>query len=102
VRGVYGLAATDAGFLHQYFYYLRHAGGWDERPGPGDPALARALFVRGEERPVAIQGRVYSEYLAHNAASAGPMPRGLNIGGIVVLLPGPYAACSTAVPEGRH
>jgi 4-amino-4-deoxy-L-arabinose transferase-like glycosyltransferase len=101
VRGTLGPSTADEVFLHQYFYYLRHAGGWEERQPEDDEALARALFVRGEERPVAINGRHYAESLERHPA-AGPLPRGVRIGGILVLLPGPYAPCAAAVPEGTY
>jgi 4-amino-4-deoxy-L-arabinose transferase-like glycosyltransferase len=101
VRGTFGLSTEDAMFLHQYFYYLRRAGGWEERPAHDDEALARALFVRGEARPVAIEGRLYSESLDRRPAT-GPLPSGVRVGGILVLLPGPYGHCVAAMPEGMY
>ena len=101
VRGTSGLSTGDEVYLHQYFYYLRHAGGWEERQPEDDETLARALFVRGEARPVAINGKHYAESLERHPA-AGPLPRGVRIGGILVLLPGPYAPCAAAVPEGMY
>ena len=55
--------------------------------------------MRGEARPVVINGKHYAESLERHPA-AGPLPRGVRIGGILVLLPGPYAPCAAAVPEG--
>jgi hypothetical protein len=101
VRGTSGLSTGDEVYLHQYFYYFRHAGGWEERQPEDDETLARALFVRGEERPVVINGKHYAESLERHPA-AGPLPRGVRIGGVVVLLPGPYAPCAAAVPEGMY
>jgi 4-amino-4-deoxy-L-arabinose transferase-like glycosyltransferase len=101
VGGTYGLPTGDEAYLHQYFYYLRHAGGWEEGHPEDDETLARALFVHGQERPVVINGKHYAESLERHPA-AGPLPRGVRIGGVLVLLPGPYAPCAAAVPEGVY
>ena len=96
--GVYAPIADEA-FLHPSFYYLRGTGWEDGRPD--DERLREALGSGGQPRPVVIDLAGYQAFVARS----GPVPRVpvvTNLPRIMVLLPGPYGACSKttqAVPR---
>lgn len=80
---------SEAGFLHPQFYYLR-GDGWHE-PVDAD-RLASALFDPARQRPVVIENARYAEFLERQTGNE--MPAAVNDINVMILLPGPYAACS--------
>jgi hypothetical protein len=81
----------DTWFLHPYFYYLRHAGGWERADSVDDRALAEALT--SSPRPVLIDNDDYSAFKARHGASV-TAPRMVTTETALLLLPGPYAGCA--------
>jgi 4-amino-4-deoxy-L-arabinose transferase-like glycosyltransferase len=93
--GVYAIG-EESWFLHSYFYYLRHVGGW-ERSSTLDPhAAADALFTPGRQRPVLMTDQSYGtlKSLHGNALQSVPV---LPLPRVLLLAPGPYAACGPKV-----
>ena len=65
-RGIYAVG-EQRWFLHSYYYYLHHVGGW-ERAATMDPApLDAALFEPGHQRPVLIGDADYRAFKADHA-----------------------------------
>ena len=87
---VYAPLADDA-FLHPYFYYLRGTGWGGGRPD--DERLRAALLPGGEPRPVVIDHAGYEGFVAR-IGQRPRLPAVTNLPFILVLLPGPYGACS--------
>jgi 4-amino-4-deoxy-L-arabinose transferase-like glycosyltransferase len=81
----------DGYYLHTYFYYYRQLG-WDWRAELTDAELLRMLDAPDEQRPVLLPLRrfaaVRDAYGARGAAQAL-----VQLGDVVLLLPGPYARC---------
>jgi hypothetical protein len=91
--GVYAIG-EQRWFLHNYFYYLHHLGGWEraERLDPGP--LARALFEPGHQRPVLIGQDEYRAFKGGHADALRNVPV-LPLREVLLLMPGPYAACGS-------
>jgi 4-amino-4-deoxy-L-arabinose transferase-like glycosyltransferase len=99
-EGFYNAAALVAD--HPYYYYLRHVGPWLVADHPVDDQLRQRLFVAGTQTPIVLSRKDYellTVRVASVAATSGETPgRPLLTGiapeeSVVVLLPGPYAAC---------
>lgn len=99
VRGLYAPVSAEA-FLHPYFFYLRHAGGWHYAPAVEDHVMRSALFELGGERPVLLDSSRYSAYL-NRAPVRGDPPAGISVNSAVIVLPGPYAECRAVWEQAR-
>jgi 4-amino-4-deoxy-L-arabinose transferase-like glycosyltransferase len=107
-EGFYNAAALVAD--HPYYYYLRHVGPWLVADHPVDDQLRQRLFVAGTQTPIVLSRKDYellTVRIASIAAMSSETPgRPLLTGiaseeSVVVLLPGPYAACvAPAVAAG--
>ena len=92
-------AIPDSRFVHPFFFYFREAG--FVRADPiSDEALTAALYGQGLQRPVLLPVERYRAFV--NAGNGGAQ----GIGGVdtgyakvYLLLPGPYAACGTPIPN---
>jgi hypothetical protein len=89
--GVYSIG-EHKWFLHPHFYYLHPVGGW-ERAETFDPKAAeRALFEPGQQRPVILDEETYRQIKANHPEMLFPRR---TFGRVVLLTPGPYAACGS-------
>jgi hypothetical protein len=93
--GVYAIG-EQRWFLHSYFYYLRHAGGWQRTEVLDKAALTDALFTPGLQRPVLIDDPDYREFKAEHEAALREVPA-LPLREVLLLMPGPYASCGPSV-----
>ena len=93
--GVYAIG-EHKWFLHSYFYYLRHLGTWDRTEALDPDWLNDALFVPGHERPVMIDEDSYRTFKGSHGDALRTMPV-LPLREVLLLMPGPYAACA---PKG--
>ncbi|MEO7270680.1 MAG: hypothetical protein ABIX28_03215 [Vicinamibacterales bacterium] len=93
--GVYAIG-EQRWFLHSYFYYLRHAGGWQRTEVVDQAALTDALFTPGQQRPVLIDDPDYRAFKADHEAALREVPA-LPLREVLLLMPGPYAACGPSV-----
>lgn len=117
--GATGVFAASGDMHHAYFYYLRHLGPWTdfsggagefvrrlEAPGAQTPTLLSMddYVAIGGTRPAMLPAREGSPTpLAADAPLEGLLPRGISIGEVVILLPGPYDACTDlAARAGGH
>jgi len=86
------------GIWHPLYYYFRRVQPVTLASTPLDPAIDRYLRDPASPRPVLIDDKVWRDYvaerrdLAGDTAVAPPMVSFLNS---VLLLPGPFAACSS-------
>ena len=111
-EGFYNAAALVAD--HRYYYYLRQTGPWLLADHPEDDELRQRLFVEGRQTPIVLSrkdyelltvrvGTMWTEMHAGNG-DAGSRPPLTGIAPeeyVVVLLPGPFAACvAPAVAAG--
>ena len=86
------------GIWHPLYYYFRRVQPVTLASAPLDPSIDRYLGDPASPRPVLIDDRVWRDYVAQRRDVAGaaalspPMVLFLNS---VLLLPGPYAACSS-------
>jgi 4-amino-4-deoxy-L-arabinose transferase-like glycosyltransferase len=112
-----GVLAASGDLHHAYFYYLRRLGPWMAGDSAPEGELARRLEDPHAQTPVilsmadyvALGGRAPAggpatpmlfSPVAAGAHLTRPLPRGVSIGDVVViLLPGSYEPC--AVPAAR-
>lgn len=105
-EGFYNAAALAAD--HPYYYYLRHTGPWLLANQPVDDQLRRRLFVPGAQTPIVLSRKDYElltvrvdALWAAETAGRPPLTGIAREDSVVVLLPGPYAACvAPAVAAG--
>jgi 4-amino-4-deoxy-L-arabinose transferase-like glycosyltransferase len=98
---------------HPYYYYLRSVGPWLVADQATDDELRRRLFVAGAQTPIVLPrkdyelltvrvARLWTELNAGPAQDRPPLT-GIAIereASVVVLLPGPYAACVAPAVAG--
>lgn len=98
------LVDLPEGVWHPLYYYFRRVQPLTYAATPLDPAVAQALQDSAHARPVLISSTIWREYSARlqSVPSDGgapslspPMVTFLNS---VLLLPGPYSACSSEAP----
>jgi hypothetical protein len=86
------------GIWHPLYYYFRRVQPVTLASTPFDPSIERYLHDPASPRPVLIDDKVWRDYVAErrdpaaDPALSPPMVTFLNS---VLLLPGPYAACSS-------
>jgi hypothetical protein len=90
--GIYAIG-EQRWFLHSYYYYLRRLGVWDRTDTLDAPALERALFEPGRQRPVMIDDIDYRAFKVDHAETLRAVPV-LPLREVLLLLPGPYAVCA--------
>ena len=82
---------------HPLYYYFRRIQPWIQSRAESDAALNRYLYDPAEWRPMLIDEQYYRHFI--HAGGSGVRPAGTSPAMItaydaIVLLPGPYAACS--------
>jgi 4-amino-4-deoxy-L-arabinose transferase-like glycosyltransferase len=87
------------GVWHPLYYYFRHIRPVSTAALPFDPAIERTLRGTDPARPILIADSVWREFSAHARAAGAPpsvtSPPMLSFLNTTLLLPGPYAACSS-------
>jgi 4-amino-4-deoxy-L-arabinose transferase-like glycosyltransferase len=90
-RGAYAVSATP--IPHPYAYYFLALGPWEAFPA-ADPALQRALFEPGAQRPIVLSARAFSDVGLSLLQAGHDVPPAISVqAGWTVLLPGPLGAC---------
>ncbi len=85
-------ALGDRYYQHQYFLYFRRAG-WDSRDIASDDDLAAILDSPGAPRPILLPTERYWAFWDRRVHGQGPVLRRVDLGNVLLLLPGPYARC---------
>ena len=100
--GVYNAAVGR--LHHAYYYYLHGLGPWTEAAHPNRDEVARRVFQPGAETPVVVTVDDYDGLMRGASPDQPPLPRGVEVDGVVILLPGPYETCAApmlaATPRG--
>jgi 4-amino-4-deoxy-L-arabinose transferase-like glycosyltransferase len=93
------LIDVPEGVWHPLYYYFRHVRPLASAATPFDPEIERSLTGADAARPILISDAVWHEYAARQRASGAPSsvtsPPMLSFLNTTLLLPGPYAACSS-------
>jgi hypothetical protein len=95
---------------HPYYYYLRHTGPWLVADHPADDEVRQRLFAAGAQTPIVLSRTDYEVLSVRvdalwkdrgETATRPPLTGIAREDTVVVLLPGPYAACvAPAVAAG--
>jgi 4-amino-4-deoxy-L-arabinose transferase-like glycosyltransferase len=93
--GVYAVGEHEW-FLHSYFYYLHHVGGWERAAGFEEPAIADALFTGGKQRPTLLTETHYRAIKARDPERLARVAM-VPLSHVLLLMPGPYARCGPVV-----
>jgi hypothetical protein len=97
--GLYAIG-ENKWFLHSYYYYLHHVGGWDRAERIDAAHLTDALFVPGHQRPVLIGDEDYRQFKIGREQAMQEIPL-LRLREVLLLMPGPYAACEPKATKPR-
>jgi hypothetical protein len=96
-RGLWVDGLMD-GFGHEHYLYFRKIQPWTVAPKPEPMKLAQYLYSPGEMRPSLVLDSVYQDFI-HSPESplqnGRALPPMVSFGDVVLLLPGPYAVCSS-------
>jgi 4-amino-4-deoxy-L-arabinose transferase-like glycosyltransferase len=97
-RGLY-IAGPDSAFGHE-LYYFRGLRPWERAQTPTDETLRKYLYDPLEQRPVLVDGPLYTSFTKRLASSVVPSARDsrvdpgtVKIDDVRLLLPGVYAVC---------
>ena len=96
-RGLYVDGLMD-GFGHEHYLYFRKIRPWTIAPKAAPENLGKYLYDPAEMRPSLVLDSVYQTFLREPdspSASGRPLPPMVSFGDVVLLLPGPYAVCSS-------
>jgi 4-amino-4-deoxy-L-arabinose transferase-like glycosyltransferase len=97
--GIYAIGERKW-FLHSYYYYLHHVGGWDRTDDVNNEFLNDALFVPGRQRPVLIGDAEYGRYKTGREQAMQEIPL-LRLREVLLLMPGPYGVCEPKATKPR-
>lgn len=87
---------------HPLYYYFRRVRPWTRVETPDPAAIGNALDDPARSKPMLVWDSTYQSFMnARASAQTGrpPSPPMVALPDVVLLLPGPYAVCSAAVPS---
>ena len=87
--------------LHSHYYYFRHIGRWERSETVVDDVLERGLFMPGHQRPMLIGDADYQAFKARHPDTLQTLAM-LRLRDVLLLMPGPYAACDPARRSTSH
>jgi hypothetical protein len=88
--------------IHPLYYYFRRVRPWTRAQSPDPAAIRRNLDDPAAWRPMLVWDSTYQDFMkARASAESGrpPSPPMVALPDVVLLLPGPYAACAVAKPR---
>lgn len=94
--------ASDDDMLHPDFYYFRRIRPWERAAVPASDAAAQYLNRPGFERPVLIADGRYRELVNRGVITANTTLLTVNLDRVLLLVPGPYAACGLQPPANSR
>jgi hypothetical protein len=100
-RGLYVSGFESDAFGHEHYYYFRRVRPWEREDPPSFARLQQYLYDPAQPRPMFIQDSLYQAFV-HRVDSESPRPAHADgsqpmaaFGSALLLLPGPYAVCSS-------
>jgi hypothetical protein len=81
--------------LHSHFYYFRHLAPWERGDVLDDRIVADGLFAPGRQRPILLGDTDYQAFRTGHAEALRSVPA-VRLREVLLLMPGPYAACGSA------
>jgi 4-amino-4-deoxy-L-arabinose transferase-like glycosyltransferase len=100
-RGLY-VDLPDSVISHPLYYYFRRVRPWIRAQSPEPAAIGRQLDDPAEWRPMLVWDSTYQDFMNARASAVSarpPSPPMVAFPDIVLLLPGPYAACAAVTPD---
>jgi 4-amino-4-deoxy-L-arabinose transferase-like glycosyltransferase len=91
----------DSAISHPLYYYFRRVRPWTRAQSPEPAAIGRHLDDPAAWRPMLVWDSTYQDFMNARASaqSARPLsPPMVALPDVVLLLPGPYAACAAVTP----
>jgi hypothetical protein len=102
-RGLY-VDLPDSVISHPLYYYFRRVRPWVRAPSPEPSALGRYLDDPADWRPMLVWDSTYQDFMnarASEESARPPSPPMVPLPDVVLLLPGPYAACAVALDGAK-
>jgi 4-amino-4-deoxy-L-arabinose transferase-like glycosyltransferase len=95
--GIYAIG-EQKWMLHSHYYYFRHVGTWERSENVLDAEVLKGLFVPGQQRPILIGDADYQAFKARHPEGLQSLSM-LRLREVLLLMPGPYAACDPNRPS---
>jgi hypothetical protein len=96
-------------FGHEHYYYFRTIRPWERADPASFETLFQYLYDPAHSKPVLLPDVVYQDFMRRVASSEAPVPNSavtspswVAFGGVVLLLPGPYAVCREEISVSEH
>ena len=103
-RGIW-VDGLQRGFGHEHYFYFRKVQPWTVAQEPSPDKLTEYLNDPAEQRPMLVLDSVYQAFMhEYNLAPTTPgatLPPMVSFGDVVLILPGPYAVCSSEAANKR-
>jgi hypothetical protein len=96
--GIYAIR-EQKWMLHSHFYYFRRLAPWERGDELDDRVVSDGLFVPGSQRPILMSDADYQAFKARHAEALLSVPA-VRLRDVLLLMPGPYAACGPAPSAG--
>jgi 4-amino-4-deoxy-L-arabinose transferase-like glycosyltransferase len=99
-RGLY-VDLPDSAISHPLYYYFRRIRPWTRARSAEPGAIGRQLDDPAEWRPMLVWDSTYQDFMNARASAVSarpPSPAMVVFPDVVLLLPGPYAACAAVAP----
>ena len=97
-RGLW-VDGLERGFGHEHYYYFRKVPPWLRATKASPEKIAEYLYDPAEQRPMLVLDSVYQAFLhgpdGPAATADANLPPMVSLGDVALLLPGPYAVCSS-------
>jgi 4-amino-4-deoxy-L-arabinose transferase-like glycosyltransferase len=100
-RGLY-VDLPDAVISHPLYYYFRRIRPWTRARSAQPAAIGRQLDDPAEWRPMLVWDSTYQDFMNARVSAVSarpPSPPMVVFPDVVLLLPGPYAACAAVPPD---
>ena len=100
-RGLY-VDVPDEFISHPLYYYFRRVRPWTRAPAADTAAIGRHLDAPAEWKPMLVWDSTYQAFMTARASAETGRPASppmVALPDVVLLLPGPYAACSASTPS---
>ena len=95
--GIYAVG-EQKWMLHSHFYYFRRLAPWERGDVLDDRIVSDGLFEPGRQRPILMDDADYQAFKTGHAEALLSVPA-VRLRSVLLLMPGPYAACAPGARE---